>query len=158
MQTEEEHRRKESVSEGTHTKAPQRPLSVLRSLRDELRARLLQDVADFRVYVALENAILAIEEAEAAEPKANRTHGVRDWARKLLEESGPLSTSQIVDKLHGLGAHTTVSSVSSSLSQASDFVSVSFQGSRRWWLAGRPIPEDPASPPQIGARARNRAR
>ncbi|WP_460452238.1 hypothetical protein [Alsobacter sp. SYSU BS001988] len=158
MHSDEEHLRKDSVSEGTHTKAPQRPLSVLRSLRDELRARLLHEVADFRVYVALEKAIATIEEAEAAEPKGNRTPRVRELARKLLEESGPLSTNEIVDKLHGLGAHTTVNSVSSSLSQASDFVNVMLNGSRHWWIAGRPMPAGIEIQSARDARARKRAR
>jgi hypothetical protein len=124
------------------------PLSVLRALRDELREKLLRDVADFRIYVALEQAIQSVEESRGGARKEHRSPGLRLAVRSLLDQHGPLSTREIIRRLRQAGLPTSMNSVSSSLSQSSAFVNIRYQGRPHWWFANRPAPPKPARAPK----------
>ncbi|WP_460451770.1 hypothetical protein [Alsobacter sp. SYSU BS001988] len=123
---------------------PKDPLTVLRALRDELRERMLRDVADFRIYVALEEAIQAVEEPQPDARKEHRSPGLRLAVRTLLDQHGPLGTRDIIRRLRAAGVPTSMNSVSSSLSQSAAFVNIRYQGRPHWWFANRPVPPRPA--------------
>ncbi|WP_188518444.1 hypothetical protein [Alsobacter metallidurans] len=119
------------------------PLDVMKALRDDLRDKLLRNVSEFRVYLALEEAIQAIEGAPSSIDRPHRSRSLRVLARQLLSErETPLSTGELADGLKALGAPTSENSISSSLSQSPDFISVRWGGKPRWWLTGRPTPPE----------------
>ncbi|WP_146140297.1 hypothetical protein [Alsobacter soli] len=117
---------------------------MMKALRDELKDKLLRNVSEFRVYLALEEAIHSVEGSGPGAERPQRSRSLRILARQLLSErAAPQSTGELAEGMRSLGSPTSDNSISSSLSQSPDFVSVRWGGRPRWWLANLPTPPEP---------------
>ncbi|WP_146140198.1 hypothetical protein [Alsobacter soli] len=122
------------------------PLGLLKALRNELRDKLMRSEPDFRIYIALDQAIKEVtgsQSAPGAAARKPRVTGQRVLARELVAKANvPLSTAEIVGEMRKQGHGVSKSSLSSNLSQSSELQSVRYDGRACWWLADRRIPPE----------------
>ncbi len=137
-------------------------VETLRALWDELHTRLKAESADYRTLLALEADMRTRDGAETS-PALVAGDGrgsaldlaVRvtraDAVERILQVRGePLATDELMALLPAFGAPTgSRGSLSSSLSQAPQFVSIRYGNRWCWWLAGRRVRPEGAQTDQL---------
>ncbi|WP_188516741.1 hypothetical protein [Alsobacter metallidurans] len=145
-------------------------LETLKSLWEDLHTRLKAQSADYRTLLALEAAMRSME---AADPQAVHAAGVSprgsaldlavrvtqaEAAQRVLEARGePMPIDELIRLVPAFGGRPgTRASLSSSLSQAPQFVSIRHANRWCWWLTertvGEPV-EEPARPGRAPSRS-----
>ncbi|PSC03983.1 hypothetical protein SLNSH_16250 [Alsobacter soli] len=143
-------------------------LETLKSLWEDLHTRLKAQSADYRTLLALDSAIRSMEAASGgsggseAPPPAPAGRGsaidlaVRvtqaEAAQRVLEARGePMPIDELIRLVPAFGGRPgTRASLSSSLSQAPQFVSIRHANRWCWWLADRPIGPEPEQGQRAG--------
>jgi hypothetical protein len=129
-------------------------VAAMKAMRSNLEQELMSN-PDFRALRALEEAIRAREKDPAAinggaithQPERPLSHG--DAAYTALLESGrPMPTNELLEAVSRMGVRiggtNPSTNFSSGLSRDRRFKSVHWNNSRRWWVADRSPPPDPA--------------
>jgi hypothetical protein len=138
----------------------QLPLDSLRKLRADIVDQLLDESAEYRALVALDQAIellQGISEGRSGDalrrgirragPGGRRRISHTGAAAQVIAEMGqPVPISQLLDLVAARGAivggQRPASTLASSLSQDPRFSSIVWRGQRSWWLTDQPAPEE----------------
>ncbi|WP_406857236.1 hypothetical protein ABEG18_06275 [Alsobacter sp. KACC 23698] len=140
---------------------------TLQLLCNTVQQRLKTQSADYRMLLALEDAMRRVEEGVAAAPigEAHSAEGsalelaIRvtqaGAAKRVLQTRGePVPIDELLQLMPVFGGRTTTrASLSSSLSQSPEFVSVRHKSRWCWWLAAEP--RDRKSKPQDQTASRS---
>lgn len=139
----------------------QLPLDSLRKLRADIVDQLLDESAEYRALVALDQAIELLQGISEGRPgEALRRGPVRrtgPGGRRRISQTGaaaqviaelghPVPISQLLELVASRGAvvggQRPASTLASSLSQDPRFSSIVWQGQRSWWLTDQPVPAE----------------
>ncbi|WP_460451772.1 hypothetical protein [Alsobacter sp. SYSU BS001988] len=148
-------------------------LDTLRAYWGELHARLKAESADYRTMLALQSTMRSLERArpadrveahlvekektaEAAEPAGSaialalRVTRAQAVERILRVRGEPVPVDELMALMPAFGGPAgSRASLSSSLSQAPQFVSIRHRGRMCWWLVGRRVGADNASKARV---------
>jgi hypothetical protein len=141
-------------------------LETLRALWEELHTRLKSQSADYRTLLALQTAMRSMEAASGSDPivvdAPPRGSAIdlairvtqAEAAQRVLEARGePMPIDELIRLVPAFGGRTgTRASLSSSLSQAPQFVSIRYGNRWCWWLSERPFGEEPEPASRPGPR------
>ena len=121
----------------------QLPLDSLRKLRADIVDQLLDESAEYRALVALDQAIELLQGISDGRPGETLRRGpVRrtgPGGRRRISHTG--AAAQVISEL---GGQRPASTLASSLSQDPRFSSIVWQGQRSWWLTDQPVPAESA--------------
>jgi hypothetical protein len=140
----------------------QLPLASLRKLRADIVDQLLDESAEYRALVALDQAIELLQgisegrpgEAlrrqggarRAATPGRRRISHTGAAAQVIAELGHPVPISMLLELVAARGAivggQRPASTLASSLSQDPRFSSIIWHGQRSWWLSDQPVPPE----------------
>jgi hypothetical protein len=139
----------------------QLPLDSLRKLRADIVDQLLDESAEYRALVALDQAIELLQGISDGRPgdvlrrgpgrrpgpgSRRRISHTGAAAQVIAELGHPVPISQLLELVAARGAvvggQRPASTLASSLSQDPRFSSIVWQGQRSWWLTDQPVPAE----------------